>query len=72
MLIIWLAIEIKSFFDKGGSNNDLAYPLFKILVLSLGTLALGNFELFEKIVTGTLESVVTTPMKLISRSTTRC
>jgi hypothetical protein len=33
-LLVLLAMEIKSFFDKGGSSNEIAYLLFRIFVLA--------------------------------------
>ena len=59
LMIILLALEIKSFFDKGGVNNDLAYTLFKILFFTVTCLALANFEEFGRVVLSGIERAIT-------------
>lgn len=59
LMLILLALEIKTFFDKGGVNNDLAYTLFKILFVSLACLTFANFEEFGRVVLGGLERAIT-------------
>ena len=44
LMTVILAMEIKSFFEKGGGSNDLAYSILKILFLSLFSVCIINME----------------------------
>ena len=44
LMTVILAMEIKSFFEKGGGANDLAYSILKILFLSLFSVCVINME----------------------------
>lgn len=56
LLSILLALEIRAFFDKGGSNNDLAFTLLKILVLVFVCVCAANMEEVTRIVINSRES----------------
>lgn len=44
LIVVLLGLEINRFFEKGGSSNDLAFTILKILFLSLFSFCIINME----------------------------
>jgi hypothetical protein len=44
LITVILAMEIKSFFEKGGGSNDLAYTILKIIFLTFFSVCVINME----------------------------
>ena len=43
-VIILLALEVRTFYQQGGPNNDLAFTLFKVNLLMMLALIITNFR----------------------------
>jgi hypothetical protein len=65
-LLIILAIEVKHFFDKGGNLNELAYSLFKIMILLLFSILMVCCEDLTKTLITPTQVLLDTPRKLLS------
>jgi hypothetical protein len=52
---VLLALEIRSFFEKGGSHNDLAFTILKILFLGFFGICVMNMEDVTKVIVHKLD-----------------
>lgn len=58
LITVILGLEIKGFFDKGGSNNDLAFTILKILFLSLFSVCIINMEDVTRVIIHKIEGTM--------------
>jgi hypothetical protein len=55
--IVLFALEVRHFFDKGGSQHELSYSLLKLLLLVVFAYVLLNMENVSKVIVEKIGSV---------------
>ncbi len=66
LVTVILALEIKGFFEKGGGNNDLAFTLLKILILSFCGICIVNMEDVTRVIVHKIDSTLSDSNGVIS------
>ncbi len=64
-VIILLALEVRTFYQQGGPNNDLAFTLFKVNLLMMLALIITNFRRAKYMFMKAIEDLAT-PQKFRS------
>ena len=61
-VIILLALEVRTFYQQGGPNNDLAFTLFKVNLLMMLALIITNFTRAKYMFMKAMEDLATPQM----------
>jgi hypothetical protein len=58
IVTVILALELRAFFEKGGGSNDLAFTIFKIIMLSIFGVCIINMDDVTRVIIHKLDPTI--------------